>query len=137
MAPKRDKFSGLNRKAKRRKMAADADKEFNDQAAIAGGIRSAKKAQRPKKIGDDTPSTFSAKNKKGNKGKKPGHKSVKSKVLGKGSSFGAEMGGRGSRVGGGGGASEGIRAKKGDGGILGGKKKGGKMGGGGKGKGRR
>lgn len=132
-APKRDKFSGLNRKAKRRKMAAEADKEFNDQAALSSSIRAAKKAQRPGKIGDNEPApSFGKKKKDAGKGKKPGHASAKKKVLGKTSSFGSEMGGRR-----GGGSSEGIRAKKGDGGILGGKKGAKGKAGGGKSKGRR
>lgn len=133
-APKRDKFSGLNRKAKRRKMAAEADKEFNDHAALSSGIRAAKKAQRPGKIGDNEPTpSFGKKKKDAGKGKKPGHASAKKRVLGKTSSFGSEMGGRR----GGGGTSEGIRAKKGDGGILGGKKGVKGKTGGGKTKGRR
>ncbi|KAH9480511.1 nucleolar DEAD-box protein required for synthesis of 60S ribosomal subunit [Psilocybe cubensis] len=50
-APKRDKMSGLSRKAKRRKLIAEEDKEFNDSKAINASIRSAKKANRPAKIG--------------------------------------------------------------------------------------
>lgn len=132
-APKRDKFSGLSRRQKRRKMAADADKEFNDKGAVDSAIRAAKHAQRPRKIGDDAPQpSFGKKNKKdARKQKKPGHTSAKAKTLGKDSKFKAEMGVKRR-----GGASEGIRAKKGDGGILGGKK-GGKGGGKSKVKGRR
>lgn len=116
-------------------MAAEADKEFNDHAALSSGIRAAKKAQRPGKIGDNEPApSFGKKKKDAGKGKKPGHASAKKKVLGKTSSFGSEMGGR---RGGGGGASEGIRAKKGDGGILGGKKGAKGKAGGGKSKGRK
>lgn len=47
--PKRDKFSGLTRRAKRRKMAMEEDK--TDQRAIGASIRSAKKSMRPAKIG--------------------------------------------------------------------------------------
>lgn len=136
-APKRDKFSGLSRRQKRRKMAAEADKELNDKGAVNSAIRAAKHAQRPRKIGEDAPQPSFAKkkNKKDSgKGKKPGHASAKTKVLGKDSKFKAEMGAK--RRGGGGRATEGIRAKKGDGGILGGKKSG-KGGGKGKTKGRR
>ncbi|KAM6498130.1 DEAD domain containing protein [Amanita muscaria] len=49
--PKRDKLSGLSRKAKRRKMAMEADKEFGDGHAIDAAIRSAKRSGRPSKIG--------------------------------------------------------------------------------------
>lgn len=49
LQPKRDKFSGLTRKAKRRKMANEEDDD--DHGAVNASIRSAKKAQRPVKIG--------------------------------------------------------------------------------------
>ncbi|KAJ3575639.1 hypothetical protein NP233_g978 [Leucocoprinus birnbaumii] len=49
--PKRDKHSGLTRKAKRRKLAREADEELNDSKSISAAIRSAKKASRPAKIG--------------------------------------------------------------------------------------
>jgi ATP-dependent RNA helicase DDX27 len=132
-APKRDKFSGLSRRQKRRKMAVEADKEFNDKGAVDSAIRAAKQAQRPRKIGDDAPQpSFAKKNRKvARKQKKPGHTSAKAKTLGKDSKFKAEMGVKRR-----GGTTEGIRAKKGDGGILGGKK-GGKGGGKSKVKGRR
>ena len=123
-------------------MAAEADKEFNDTKVLSSSIRAAKRDQRPKKIGDESAPAVIGKKKKAGRGaggKKTAHTSVKSKVLGKGSSFASEMGGR--RGGGGGGAAtnEGMRAKKGDGGVLGGKKggKGKAGGGGGKHKGRR
>ncbi|KAL9716227.1 nucleolar DEAD-box protein required for synthesis of 60S ribosomal subunit [Leucoagaricus gongylophorus] len=48
---KRNKLSGLSRKAKRRKLAVEADKEFGDSKSINAAIRSAKKALRPAKIG--------------------------------------------------------------------------------------
>ena len=135
-APKRDKFSGLSRRQKRRKMAVEADKEFNDKGAVDSAIRAAKHAQRPRRIGEDAPRpSFGKKNRKdAGKRKKPGHTSAKTKVFGKDSKFKAEMGVK--RHGGGGGATEGIRAKKGDSRILGGKK-GGKAGGKAKIKGRR
>jgi ATP-dependent RNA helicase DDX27 len=47
--PKRDKHSGLTRKAKRRKLVMEADK-VHDKTMNAA-IRSAKKASRPTKIG--------------------------------------------------------------------------------------
>jgi len=49
--PKRDKFSGLSRKAKRRKMITAEDEELGDQKSLNASIRSAKKAARPAKIG--------------------------------------------------------------------------------------
>lgn len=49
--PKRDKHSGLTRKAKRRKLAMETDNELGDSMSINAAIRSAKKASRPTKIG--------------------------------------------------------------------------------------
>ncbi|KAJ6610890.1 DEAD-domain-containing protein [Mycena sp. CBHHK59/15] len=49
--PKRDKFSGLTRKAKRRKLAMEEDKELGDDGAMKAAIRSAKKSAQPSKIG--------------------------------------------------------------------------------------
>jgi ATP-dependent RNA helicase DDX27 len=49
--PKRDKFAGLSRRAKRRKLAREDETEQRDKGAIAASIRSAKKMQRPTKIG--------------------------------------------------------------------------------------
>jgi len=46
---KRDKLSGLSRKAKRRKLAMEADKELGDSKSINAAIRSAKRASRPGK----------------------------------------------------------------------------------------
>ena len=43
---KRDKLSGLSRKAKRRKLAMEADKELGDSKSINAAIRSAKKASK-------------------------------------------------------------------------------------------
>jgi len=48
--PKRDKFSGLSRRAKRRKLASEADTKEEGRATDAA-VRSAKKAARPTKIG--------------------------------------------------------------------------------------
>jgi len=48
---KRDKLSGLSRKAKRRKLAIEADKELGDSKSINAAIRSAKKASRAGKTG--------------------------------------------------------------------------------------
>ncbi|GLB36171.1 putative DEAD-domain-containing protein [Lyophyllum shimeji] len=49
--PKRDKFAGLSRKAKRRKMIMEEDAETGDQKSLNAAIRSAKKSARPPKIG--------------------------------------------------------------------------------------
>jgi ATP-dependent RNA helicase DDX27 len=49
--PKRDKFSGLSRRAKRRKLAAKDDEELADTGALKAAIRTAKKLARPPKIG--------------------------------------------------------------------------------------
>lgn len=51
LQPKRDKMSGLSRKAKRRKMIMEEDKEFGDSKSMNASIRAAKKAARPAKIG--------------------------------------------------------------------------------------
>ncbi|EAU93002.1 ATP-dependent RNA helicase drs1 [Coprinopsis cinerea okayama7 len=48
--PSRDKYSGLSRKAKRRKMAMEEDKESGVQKSVNAAIRSAKKASRLSKI---------------------------------------------------------------------------------------
>ncbi|KAJ7225495.1 DEAD-domain-containing protein [Mycena pura] len=49
--PKRDKFSGLTRKAKRRRLALEEDEELGDGRAMQAAIRAAKKSSRPAKIG--------------------------------------------------------------------------------------
>ena len=117
-------------------MAVEADKEFNDKGAVNSAIPAAKHAQRPRRIGEEAPRpSFGKKNRKdAGKRKKSGHTSAKTKVFGKDSKFKAEMGMK--RLGGAGGTTEGIRAKKGDNRILG-EKKGGKAGGKAKIKGRR
>jgi len=48
--PKRDKFSGLTRRAKRRKLASEEESKDDKRSADAA-TRSAKKAARPAKIG--------------------------------------------------------------------------------------
>jgi ATP-dependent RNA helicase DDX27 len=60
--PKRDKFSGLTRRAKRRKMTMEEDK--TDQRAIGASIRSAKQSMRPTKIGMPEPRSQKVKPKK-------------------------------------------------------------------------
>ncbi|EUC66835.1 ATP-dependent RNA helicase DRS1 [Rhizoctonia solani AG-3 Rhs1AP] len=95
--PKRDKFSGLTRRAKRRKLAREADAEFNDQRATNAAIRSAKRAQRPAKIGEPV-KKFDPKAGKKNK----------TKVRKAG--FDRDLADRGAAQ-----AREGMRAKKGEG----------------------
>lgn len=122
-------------------MANEADKEFNDSAALNASIRAAKRSEKPSKIGDYVPPKGKGKGKHGaGRDAKKRATGGASKVLGKGSKFDRDLGSRGSGGGGGSGggaAREGMRAKKGDGGILGGKKGGKGKGGGGKPKGRR
>jgi ATP-dependent RNA helicase DDX27 len=94
LQPKRDKFSGLTRRAKRRKTAMEEDE--TDQHAIGASIRSAKKAMRPKKIGlpEPRPQKMKAKKTHGQKKQKNAR------------SFDHDLGQRTK--------PEGIRAKKGD-----------------------
>lgn len=106
--PKRDKFAGLSRRDKRRKLAMEEDAV--ETGAIRAAVRSAKKSIKPAKIGEPLrglPQTKKVRNSKVNK--------TKSRT---GAGFDAEMGQRQAR--------EGVRAKKGD--VIGGmgKKKGGK-----------
>ncbi|KAH9985378.1 DEAD-domain-containing protein [Russula compacta] len=94
--PKRDKFSGLTRRAKRRKLASEGETK-EDRRATDAAIRSAKKTARPAKIGvPNKPS--------------PGHGKLKHKrkgdKLGK-VGFSHDQGSRGGR-------REGVRAKRGD-----------------------
>ena len=92
--PKRDKFSGLTRRAKRRKLASEGETKEEKRAADAA-IRSAKKAARPAKIG------FPKEPRRGtSKHKRKGDR------LGK-AGFSHDQGSRGNR-------REGIRAKRGD-----------------------
>ena len=117
-------MSGLSRKAKRRKMIMEEDKEFNDQKSINASIRSAKKAGRPCKIGEpEKKSTGPAKKKR---------RTVVKKPRAGGSAFENDLGSK-TKV------REGIRARKDDA-IKGAKKGGtktGKAGGKTKGKARR
>ncbi|KAI0695597.1 DEAD-domain-containing protein [Cytidiella melzeri] len=110
--PKRDKFAGLSRRDKRRKLAMEEDAV--ETGAIRAAVRSAKKSMRPAKIGVQQPSLPQKKSKRKND-----RAGTKAKAGSKGSSgFDKEMGQRTAR--------EGVRAKKGD--VIGGmgKKKGGK-----------
>ncbi|KAH7883605.1 DEAD-domain-containing protein [Phlebopus sp. FC_14] len=110
--PKRDKYSGLSRKAKRRKVAMDADKEFGDRGAVNAAIRSAKREARPGKIGlIQSKGTAESKKRKRIPGKVTSmHEGV----------FDRDMSSKGAR-------GEGLRAKKGDAiGSMGKRKKGGK-----------
>ncbi|KAI0271361.1 DEAD-domain-containing protein [Gloeopeniophorella convolvens] len=94
--PKRDKFSGLTRRAKRRKLATEEETKEERKAADAA-IRSAKKSARPAKIGiPDKPSSKQGKSKQ----------KKKKVALGK-AGFGQDQGSRSSR-------GEGVRAKRGD-----------------------
>ncbi|ETW74902.1 hypothetical protein HETIRDRAFT_332035 [Heterobasidion irregulare TC 32-1] len=115
--PKRDKFSGLTRRVKRRKMALEEEKEEGDRKGVDAAIRAAKKASRPAKIG--VPVQQNANSSK--KAKR------KTKVTSHGSVFGKDMEQRSNR-------GEGVRAKKGD--RVAGMKKGGKRKGKSVGKGR-
>ncbi|KAJ7071010.1 DEAD-domain-containing protein [Mycena amicta] len=92
--PKRDKFAGLTRRAKRRKLAMEDDKELGDERATAAAIRSAKKSGRPVKIGLPEVRAQSRKAK------------TKSRPSRTGAGFERDLGQK--RMG------EGVRAKKGD-----------------------
>lgn len=93
---KRDKFSGLSRRAKRRKLASEAETKEEKRAADAA-IRSAKKSARPSKI---------------NVPNKSLPRQSKSKQRGDKLGFSHDQGWRGSQ-------KEGIRAKRGDAKIKG------------------
>ena len=104
--PKRDKYAGLSRKVKRRKMAIEAEQEPGQKGAIDAAIRSAKRQARPGKVGK-----VQTKNAAG------GRKKVASKVTSRvGDAFNQDLSAK----------REGIRARKGDaiGGM--GRRKGGK-----------
>ena len=92
--PKRDKFAGLTRRAKRRKMATEEDE--TDRRDIGASIRSAKKAMKPTKIGmpEARPQKNKAKKMRGGPKKKNT------------TSFDRDLGQRAK--------TEGLRAKKGD-----------------------
>jgi ATP-dependent RNA helicase DDX27 len=103
--PKRDKFSGLSRKAKRRKLAREDDEELGDSRTTAASIRSAKKSLRPTKMGEpEAPRFIRVKDKR----KNPTRPS-KTKVS-KGVGFIQEVGGKRQTAS----LREGARAKKGD-----------------------
>lgn len=117
-------MSGLSRKAKRRKMIMEEDKEFNDEKSIQASIRSAKKASRPGKIGEpEKKPTGPAKKKR---------KTVVKKPRAGGSAFESDFGSKPK-------VREGIRARKDDAvkGVKRGGAKPGKVGGKTKGKPRR
>ncbi|KAJ7181679.1 DEAD-domain-containing protein [Mycena crocata] len=94
--PKRDKFSGLTRKAKRRKLAMEEDEELGDDRATKAAIRSAKKSARPAKIGIQVPRPPS----------KKASRSRKKVTARSGGAFDRDFGQKGSQ--------EGVRSKKGD-----------------------
>ncbi|KAG6911950.1 hypothetical protein DXG01_000198 [Tephrocybe rancida] len=95
--PKRDKFAGLSRRAKRRKMIMEEDAELGDEKALNAAIRSAKKSARPAKIG--VPEQRKSKAKPKTKPRK-----VTSRA---GGAFDRDFGGKV-------GQREGVRAKKSD-----------------------
>ncbi|KIM66183.1 hypothetical protein SCLCIDRAFT_1211412 [Scleroderma citrinum Foug A] len=106
LKPKRDKYAGLSRKVKRRKMAIEAEQEPGQKGAIDAAIRSAKRQARPGKVGK-----VQTKNAAG------GRKKVASKGTSRvGDAFNHDLSAK----------REGIRARKGDaiGGM--GRRKGGK-----------
>jgi len=109
--PKRDKFAGLSRRVKRRKMAMEEDEGAADSVAIRSAVRSAKKAARPKKIGE--PESRQPRSKKAEK------KSKRKASARASRGFEKDLGQRTT-------TREGVRAKKGD--VIGGmgKKKGGR-----------
>lgn len=94
-APKRGKFAGLSRRAKRRKLTAEVDQAIGDTGAVGAAIRSAKKNARPRKIG------LPEQNSKPRKTARSRSKSAGAKT-----GFDRDLGQRGQH--------EGIRAKKGD-----------------------
>ncbi|KAG6813275.1 hypothetical protein H0H92_012689 [Tricholoma furcatifolium] len=96
--PKRDKYSGLSRRAKRRKMIMEEEAKFGDeQNGINAAIRAAKKSARPAKIGVPEQRTTKTK-------AKPKTRKVTSKA---GGAFDRDFEGKAGR-------REGVRAKKGD-----------------------
>ncbi|KAJ7487619.1 DEAD-domain-containing protein [Mycena galericulata] len=97
--PKRDRFSGLTRKAKRRKLAMAEDEELGDDRATKAAIRSAKKSARPAKIGVQVP------RKPNKKAGRNGRKKITART---GGAFDRDLGQKGGNSG------EGVRAKKGD-----------------------
>ncbi|KAG8754348.1 nucleolar DEAD-box protein required for synthesis of 60S ribosomal subunit [Serendipita sp. 396] len=108
--PKRDKHAGLSRRAKRRKLAQEEDAKLDAGASIESSIRSAKKAQRPTKIGMPEPRNLKLHARR-SKEKQKGS----TKKLGRGMGFGKDASDISKR------AREGTHAKKTD--ALGGGKK--------------
>ncbi|VDB99617.1 unnamed protein product [Peniophora sp. CBMAI 1063] len=106
--PKRDKLSGLTRRAKRRKLAMEEDAAEGNRKGVDAAIRSVKKSSRPTKLGLPEP-----------KADKKKSRSAKTKTKQSGKKSGAFESDMGQRV-----KGEGVRAKKGD--VIGGMKKGGK-----------
>ncbi|KAL5495218.1 DRS1 [Sanghuangporus weigelae] len=101
--PKRDKFAGLSRRAKRRKLALQEDE--GETAAVRAAVRNAKKSSRPTKIG----APESRKQKPGKAKSSEKKKRKVERVTGKQGVFEREMGEkRKSHV------SEGIRSNKAD-----------------------
>ncbi|KIO08266.1 hypothetical protein M404DRAFT_14340 [Pisolithus tinctorius Marx 270] len=92
--PKREKYAGLSRKAKRRKIALDAEKESGEKGAIDAAIRSAKREARAGKISKIQPRTG---------GRKKAIPKITSRA---GSAFAQDLSVKARR--------EGIRARKGD-----------------------
>jgi len=113
--PKRDKYAGLSRRDKRRKMAMEEDDAGGESGVIRAAVRSAKKAAQPAKIGEPErrPAAISKKREKNKERKLRGKAAARI-----GGAFDKDLGQRR--------AKEGVRAKKGD--VIGGmgKKKGGK-----------
>lgn len=100
---KRDKFAGLSRKAKRRKLGKEEDAKHKDDTVIKASIRAAKRAQRPTKVGEPEAPNY-------HKGQRNGRNTNKRKAtkVGKGSGFGRDAGEISKRV------REGARARRGD-----------------------
>ncbi|KAJ7597056.1 DEAD-domain-containing protein [Mycena floridula] len=98
--PKRDKFSGLSRKAKRRKMTMEEDEEAGDSRSMNAAIRSAKKSARPSKIGIPEKRN----NKSTGKSKSKGTRRPAKVTSRSGGAFEKDLSGH----------REGVRAKKGD-----------------------
>lgn len=92
--PKREKYAGLSRKAKRRKITLDAEKESGEKGAIDAAIRSAKREARAGKISKIQPRTG---------GRKKAIPKITSRA---GSVFAQDLSVKARR--------EGIRARKGD-----------------------
>ncbi|PWN23438.1 DEAD-domain-containing protein [Microstroma glucosiphilum] len=140
-AAKHDRFSGLSRKQKRTKMAkeelaAEEKGSGMGRGAIEAGIRSAKKAARPKELGIPEPRKGTKVAKEGAGKKKKRSSSAALKVGKKGGGFSRDFSERG-EGGGAGKRSSGGSGGAGRGGGSGGKSRGSPVKRGGKGGGRR